>query len=432
MIENKNIDRVFQENLKDLEIYPNERVWKNIENQLQGKPQRNYIVLWQKLSGVAIVFLLLFSIGFGYFRINKKTIIKNGTINNISTDNTVVKNTSKQETPVIPLKDIEGDLASATKNKSLETNEQQVIKTLENIEIKDIRNSLNSNKNELADLAITGQNTSKEDAQNKLSQEEKALFDMSFVDQNTNQYADIDIKEKRNKKWSVGPLVSAVYFNTLQEGSPISNDLENNKKTSDEALSYGIKIDYQLSDKIKIQSGVNKVGLAYNTEDVRTTLSSSKIPNHTISATNSGLHISSSIRSNVDSEVSTDQLSKSNSEGDLNQSLEYVEIPLEMKYNIYQSRVGFNVVGGFSTFILTNNQVSLVSQNATTKLGEANNINIFNFSGNIGVDLDYKINSDWFLNVTPMVKYQFNTFSNSAGNFRPYYFGVYSGINYRF
>ena len=66
------------------------------------------------------------------------------------------------------------------------------------------------------------------------------------------------------------------------------------------------------------------------------------------------------------------------------------------------------------------------------KIGEANNLNSFNFSGNLGFDIDYKITQDWFLNVTPMLKYQFNTFSNSSGNFQPYYFGVYSGVNYRF
>ncbi len=432
MIENKNIDRVFQENLKDLEIYPNENVWKNIENKLQGKPQRNTIVLWQKLSGIAIVFLLLSSIGFGYFRLNKKTVIKDGSINSSGTDNVVVNNTSQKETPIISLNDKKSSIASINNNDLLKTNEQQVKNTPENTEDKDIQNSLNFDNNKLDNLAIASQNTSKEDAQNKLIQEEKALFDMSLIEQGSNKIADVDIKNERDKKWSVGPSVSAVYFNTLQKGSPISDDLENNKKTSDEALSYGIKIDYKFSDKIVIQSGVNKVGLAYNTEGVRTAISSSKAPNHTISSTNSGLHISSSIRSNVESEVLTDQLSKSSAEGDLNQSLEYVEIPLEMKYNIFQSKVGLNVVGGFSTFILTNNQVSLVSQNATTKLGEANNINVFNFSGNVGVDLDYKINSDWFLNLTPMVKYQFNTFSTDAGNFRPYYFGVYSGINYRF
>ncbi|MEN8124706.1 MAG: hypothetical protein ABFR32_06195 [Bacteroidota bacterium] len=426
MIENKNIDRVFQENLKDLEIYPNDRVWKNIENHLQGKPQRNVIALWQKLSGVAIIFLLMFSVSFGYFKLNKKPIIKNGLINNSSTDNSVVNNTSQQEIPVISLKEAKDNLATVNKDNQTNIKEHQ-INSPNYIETKDIQNTLNIDDSEFDNIAIANEIESK-----KKTVQEKPLFDISLISQNKNQITGVDIKNEKDRKWSIGPSVSPVYYNTLQKGSPISSDLENNNKTTDEALSYGVKVDYQLSNKFIIQSGVNKVELAYTTKGVNTVLTSSKLPNHNINTTNSGLHISSSNTSNANSQEPINQLSKSNVEGDLNQSIEYVEIPLEMKYNLFKSRVGLNVVGGFSTFILTNNQVSMVSLNSTTKLGEANNLNVFNFSGNVGFDIDYKINKDWFLNLTPMVKYQFNTFSNSAGNFQPYYFGVYSGINYRF
>ena len=431
MIENKNIDRVFQENLKDLEIYPNDRVWKNIENHLQGKPQRKTIALWQKISGVAVIFLLMFSVSFGYFKLNKKPIITNGSLNNSSTDNKVVNNTSTQEIPVFSLKEANDNLTFVNINNQTTVKKQQKINSFNNIETKSTQNSLNIGDNEFDNVAISNEINSKNNTKNDQTQKEKALFDISFINQNTDQVTSVQIKNEKDKKWSVGPSISPVYFNTLQKGSPISSDLENNSKTTDEALSYGVKVDYQLSDKFKIQSGVNKVELAYNTKNVNTVLTSSKLPNHNINTTNSGLHISSSNTTNSSSQEST-QLSKSNAEGDLNQSIEYVEIPLEMKYNLFQSRVGLNVVGGFSTFILTNNQVSLVSLNSTTTLGEANNLNAFNFSGNVGFDIDYKINKDWFLNLSPMVKYQFNTFSNSAGNFQPYYFGVYSGINYRF
>ena len=46
MLERKNIDRVFQENLKDLEIIPNKRVWNNIEGHLsQQACQRTYCLV---------------------------------------------------------------------------------------------------------------------------------------------------------------------------------------------------------------------------------------------------------------------------------------------------------------------------------------------------------------------------------------------------
>ena len=67
MLERKNIDRVFQENLKDLEIYPNKRVWNNIEGQLNGKSSRPPIALWKKLSGIAVMLAAIVTTGLFFF-----------------------------------------------------------------------------------------------------------------------------------------------------------------------------------------------------------------------------------------------------------------------------------------------------------------------------------------------------------------------------
>ena len=72
MKEYKNIDRIFQENFKELDVFPPERVWKNIEAQLNKKQSRQVIPLYQKLSGVAVAFLLFFSLGLGYLNPWKK------------------------------------------------------------------------------------------------------------------------------------------------------------------------------------------------------------------------------------------------------------------------------------------------------------------------------------------------------------------------
>ena len=65
MLERKNIDRVFQENLKDLEIYPNKRVWNNIEGSLNGKTSRAPIALWKRLSGIAVMLAAIVTSGVG-------------------------------------------------------------------------------------------------------------------------------------------------------------------------------------------------------------------------------------------------------------------------------------------------------------------------------------------------------------------------------
>ncbi len=204
----------------------------------------------------------------------------------------------------------------------------------------------------------------------------------------------------------------------------------NNAKTSDNALSIGVKVNYQLSNKFFIQSGVNKVELAYNTKNVNASISSSKNALSNINTNKTGV-ILTPVGSGRSDGTGT-ELNKSSVSGDLNQSIEYFELPIEMKYNLYDKRIGLNLVGGFSTLILSNNSLSMITQNEVTDLGNASNLNDLNFSGNVGVDLDYKISKSWYLNVAPMFKYQFNTYSDNAGNFRPYYFGLYSGLNYKF
>ena len=54
------------------------------------------------------------------------------------------------------------------------------------------------------------------------------------------------------------------------------------------------------------------------------------------------------------------------------------------------------------------------------------------FSTNFGIGLKYGFMKSFEFNVEPTFKYQLNTFSSDAGNFKPYLFGIYSGISYKF
>jgi hypothetical protein len=217
----------------------------------------------------------------------------------------------------------------------------------------------------------------------------------------------------------------------LQSGSPLNANLSQNSKSSDNSFSVGVKVNYQLSNKVFLQSGLNKVELAYNTSNVTAHISTVKNAYNNINTNKPGVTLTP-IRNNNSLTSTESNLNKSNIDGELNQSIEYFEFPLELKYNLYDKKVGLNLVGGFSTLILSKNTVSIISQSSVTDLGEANNLNELNFSGNFGIDLDYKINNSWYFNVVPMFKYQFNTYSNNSGNFKPYYFGLYSGLNYKF
>lgn len=431
MKEYKNIDRIFQENFKELEVFPPERVWKNIEAQLLKKQSRRVIPLYQKLSGVAVAFLLFFSLGLGYLNPWKKEGISTNVVQKNKPEIISQEEVTAEEKDISSPVQLQTEIAFQEELSKVGSKQTKIITLDPAIEVAAVERSNHNNAegqkfkaaNEgNADRAITFSNGNPSNNSNR-----------NFVENlNTDVVQSEKQKENnREKKWSVGPTIAPVYLNSLQSGTPISENLKDNKTITEEALSYGMKLNYQVNEKINIQSGINKVDLGYNTKDVNLALTSSKYPNHNLKAVIPGINLSSASE-NTRSAAESIQ-NKSSVDGQLNQSFEYVEIPLEMKYNVFESKIGLNVVGGFSTFILTNNEVSFINpENVSTVLGESNNINSLNFSGNLGFDIDYKVTKDWFLNVSPMVKYQFNTFSNTSGSFQPFYFGVYSGVNYRF
>lgn len=429
MLERKNIDRVFQENFKDLEVVPSNKVWNNIEKSLQKKERTSILPLWRKLSGVAMVFIFLSSVGLWYFNNSGNNIPQN-----IAPSSTTVPNTSNNT--------IDANLNLT--NEEVDNQNKQIVEKVDN---KSIANS-NKQKQIAAPVYVNNKSITSDE---KVNSSFYDAIDNSFSKNNesfteaikqTNQdifYANNDEfsakqKKSENKKWSVGPTISPIYYNSLSSGSPLNENLTNNSKSSDNALSVGVKVNYQLTKKINLQSGVNKIELAYNTKGVSAAFASSKLQTSNIKTSYNSNVILNPIKkgSPLEAQASENTRFKNSLNGNLNQSIEYFELPFELKYNLYESRFGVNVIGGFSTLILTNNSVTLLSQNSSTNLGQANNLNSVNFSGNFGIDLDYKINKSWYLNVAPMFKYQFNTFSNSSGNFQPYYLGVYSGLNYRF
>ena len=415
MLEKKNIDRVFQENLKDLEIYPNKRVWSNIEGRLISRP-KPAVPLWKKLSAAAILTGIIVATGLFFQNDSVSTGNQVVEVDGTSIDNSITPDLS----PVLFVNE-DAEFASDSKPK-----EPKNRVTEKPIFVKQPSNQVIVTDNEIATIYSSIEDkyiVDKEDFLEELNSSESITARMDAIPKKNQA-------EKIEKKWSVGPTVAPVFYNSLQDGSPLNEALSNNSRSSDNALSVGVKINYQLTNKFFIQSGVNKVELAYNTKDVNALISSSKNAANNINTDKYGVILTPSRNGQVPS--SGNELFKSSLNGDVNQSIEYYELPIEMKYNLYDKRLGLNLVGGFSTLILSNNSVSIVNQNSVVDLGNANNLNDFNFSGNVGVDVDYKLSKSWFLNVAPMFKYQFNTYSGNSGNFRPYYFGLYSGLNYKF
>ncbi|WP_242203395.1 PorT family protein [Aestuariivivens insulae] len=254
------------------------------------------------------------------------------------------------------------------------------------------------------------------------------------------------IEEEKFNRWSVAPNAAPVYFNSLGEGSSIDPQFNTNAKSGELNMSYGIKASYAINKKLRIRSGINKVRLGYNTNDVVVFQSissnentiSAALPNidsstkgnlNTISSSNNTLFASAD---NFNSKNGSSGLLASAESASINQEFGYIEIPLEIQYTLLDKKFGVNLIGGFSSFFLNENKVFSETSSSRTLVGEANNINNVSYSANLGLGLNYKISKKLDLNVEPLFKYQINTFSNTSGNFKPYFIGVYTGFAIKF
>ena len=349
---------------------------------------------------------------------NNNVIANNSSEEKNSTNNlqnkleqiTNVANTSENENDNVDSKD-EVQLVTKEKAQTLITETSK-----DNIAIADVNN-------EAVDETKPDENSE----ENKLSIEEAFTNSKDVIEENS----------KLNNRWSIVPNAAPVYFNTLGgEGSSIDPQFNNNSKSGEVNMSYGISASYAVNKKLSVRSGINRVNLGYNTNDVVVFQSAG------FSSSSSALQNVNSSSNSADgvSLISTETLDASNapesiasSNASINQALGYIEIPLEIQYTLSDKKFGVNLIGGFSSFFLNNNEIYSEEENGTrTFLGEASNINKMSYSANLGLGLNYKVSKKFDLNLEPIFKYQFNTFDNTSGNFTPFFIGVYTGFAIKF
>lgn len=245
-------------------------------------------------------------------------------------------------------------------------------------------------------------------------------------------------KEKKEEelltsRWGVRPAIAAI-FSGASKGSPISNEFADNSKTFDPKFGLGIGVDYEASKKLTLRSGVNKIDLAYNTDDIAfyTALSGRTASHNNTSNINKNA-ASANIVIEDRSNVATIEIAAFEKEsGLLNQQIGYIEVPMEMSYKVIDKKFGVNFITGISTLFLSDNKISIIRDGMTTEIGEANNLNKVHFSANLGVGVKYNILKSLEASFEPTFKYQLNTFSNDSGNFKPYVIGLYTGFRYKF
>ncbi|MEH6679634.1 MAG: hypothetical protein V7724_03760 [Sediminicola sp.] len=480
----KNLDQLFQENFKEFQELPSERVWKSLEASLdRNENKRRAIPIWWSAAGVAalLAVILLIADPFGDAEINPNQVT--------DTENTEPQH---QEVGKNPLKN-SGDAYTNTPDESTNPGRDVVNSDNENggqlgphseqLAGNPSRSSTTKKSNDKSQKDIhplpnketfTAYNagTAKEtekglameegvgEKENPLSQKSSPIDEIGAFEKGDETVAETEptdpkkksiydvikeqeeeaeeIAESNDRKWSLEPTIAPVYFNGFGEGSPVASSFSTNSKTGNVNLSYGVLVSYEVSKKVRIRSGLNKVDFGYDTNDVNITssfwgpeIAATSNINYNRAAEN--LVVTSNSPTAKPPSQPLDVTAESPSRnGSMVQQFGYVEIPMEINYTLLDRKFGIHLVGGLSSLFLTNNDILLESEGMRTTIGEASNINSVNFSTNVGFGLNYKFTPKVRLNIEPVFKYQLNTFSETAGSFQPFSVGVYSGFSFRF
>jgi len=476
MSERKNIDKLFQEKLKNFETVPPEEVWNNIKIELQKKKKRRMIALWWKLSGIAASLILGLWISNTLFFDKSTTeiviqqeskITVNPKVKNPSTDKQFKTNkevvasssssnnknqTNKSENLK---KNKVDDLVVSdkkTKNKAGLSNQklaQIVIK-------KPIYNSNSSNSNVIdtvSNIVLNNNILNKKTTKNNKSVNQTDANKLVFLDTQSiqtksdksltsleenkktkeipySQPNELDkiLKEKEKKpskqknqnRWQINPTVAPIYYSSMVDGSSLDSRFETNKKVYNTSKSIGVGINYTINKKVKIRTGINALSVNYDTYDIQLNPTIGNESSLTIQGTSFDFGFVGLSQHSPNPQIS------------VNQQMGYFELPLEISYCILNKKIGVDLIGGMSTLFLNQNSISTSIMQEKVSLGQANNLNNVHFSGNIGLGLKYEIIKQLDFKVEPVFKYQINTYNTLNSNSKPYIFGIYSGIGFSF
>jgi hypothetical protein len=489
-MEKKNLEQLYLDGLKGFQETPDERVWRNIEASLEKKKRKGIVPIWWQLGGVAALLAILFYVinpfannvtidgptitdveqkedsktegeqsGFQE-KINSSSSLPSTTELTESTSKTEKQEVDETPNPqqnfnserinrsqqnssqpqkngqlaanTTPQKPINVSEEKDVLNTNIEQQGQEVITEVsENIndvlknKKEDNFNTPNFDKQQSTDVAVT---------ENENDSDEKSIFEV-IEKKEVEKKA---IAENTGGRWSVGPSVAPVYFNAIGEGSPVHSNFSANSKTGNVDISYGLNVAYEINKKLSIRTGLHRVNYGYDTNEIAFSSSlnastNEEIENISYNAMARGLVVQSKATSTPNPTANADVIARTPQfDGQMVQQFGYMEIPLELNYALIDKRFGVNLIGGMSSLFLVENAVLLETDGLVTEMGEANNVNDVNFSTNIGLGLNYKFSEKIRANLEPVFKYQLNTFSNIAGDFRPFSVGVYSGLSFKF
>ncbi len=221
--------------------------------------------------------------------------------------------------------------------------------------------------------------------------------------------------------WSFGAKFSPVYsINQFGSTSGNTNDLYSQedgiKRISSEILSAytgGINVNYRISKRVSIESGL----FYSNSKQLATVSGMPSALAHKPENNKLG---------NEDKPATVAPIPLQYSTLSYTQSLEYLELPFAIRYQVIDKKFGLDLAGGMSTnFLIKNN----ISRNIDSRLLNSD-VNSTMYNAKFSLGLKYRFVEQIQFNLEPTVRYSINPASRTFFHKYPYSFAIFAGFIY--
>jgi hypothetical protein len=444
----KDIGKLLNEQLSGFSKAPHDKVWANIEAELK-KSKRRIFPFWLIFLGAGLLILSTASIiVYNNYVSTQQEQLDTDSINNTTIDQKMANPTLETKTNklVTPQNDsiVNRSIVSTNDaNQTLKISKKQNSGSTSTSTANKLSNSKGNPNNN-----FKNNNNSKKalkDSKNTFSEYSQKLNNILFlqgypivflktaIDTNIQLQSEPIIPIEKNKHKKTKPkedhntfllkaYIGPNYFNSLEKGSSIDEDLISNRKTAAINISYGAAIVYEFSPRSRISFGIARSNLSYTTKNADATNSNGQLIKsygfYRLSINSSPEEISASLGA-----LSTI---------DLKQNIGLWEVPIEYSYKIIGRKLNLKTYGGVSFISLSENSITAVSSNGNSlNIGKATNLSKLSASLNFGTGLGYKLSDKLELFMEPTFKYHINLFDHSD-NFKPYGLSARVGLLYRF
>ena len=459
----QDIDHLFKSGLEGFSAQPSPQVWENIQASMaKSKSQRK--ILFMRVAGIAAALAIAIISAVLIFDKEKvqPTLTNNNTISN--TQNKTIQIEGKKALQIQPsdASNIEKErLVVVTNQAQTEWNGKSNIKAIEPslVEEKDDVQSKAGRTEEFGFLKLktssklvvhaikenlrSGRNN---EPNFEIIESEREIIAMNM--QNLPDKNDFN-------KWKVGVMVSPGYSS---HSATYSDDYYRNMNTSasdgNANVAGGISVEYKTNKKWSIESGIyysqngqrsSKSGQLFPTSDAQFDAVEDSYYSAIIAVSDGDILLNSTAgvielnETPSDAKIytnlsgATERMTTLASSGDYYQVFDFVEVPVYVRYKLLESKFNLQLMGGLSTNFLIGNQVYLEDGGVSQKVGKTSNISSINYSGTVGVGVEYSLGKRLSLSIEPRINYYLSSINKSADvDYRPYRIGVYTGLNYTF